>query len=219
MPDTSPLLDPRLVGGSLYQDQQPLADRTWALLSAKISGRPAPQGDAQYAAAARPGSGLVLDIGCGRSASTLALAQALPQARICAIDASASLLAATRQRLRQHSLTAATVRADFHHLPLPTGQSVLAVAAFCLYHSPHPLAVLQEVTRALASGGTVILATKSSDSYASLDRLIAKAGLDPEAAHPPGLYGVFHSGNLRSVAESLLTVSDVHHEVHRFRSR
>ncbi|MFD6934658.1 class I SAM-dependent methyltransferase [Streptomyces goshikiensis] len=219
MPDPSPFLDPQFVGGSLYQDQQRLADRTGALLSAKISGRPAPQMIAQYAAVAQPGSGLVLDIGCGRGASTVALAQALPQARVCAIDASASLLAATRQRLRQHSLTAATVRADFHQLPLPTGHAVLAVAAFCLYHSPHPQAVLREIARALAPGGTVILATKSADSYASLDRLIATAGLDPEAAHRPGLYGAFHSGNLRSIAESVLTIREVHHEVHRFRFR
>lgn len=188
-------------------------------MSAKITGRPVPQVIADYAVRARPGSGLVLDIGCGRGASTLALAQALPQSRICAVDSSASLLAAARARLLQNGLGLHTVRADFHHLPLPTGGAALAVAAFCLYHSPTPDLVLQEIARCLAPGSTVILATKATDSYASLDRLIADSGLDPDAHARTGLYGAFHSVNLRSIAESVFTVQEVQHEAHRFRFR
>ncbi|MFC9329198.1 class I SAM-dependent methyltransferase [Kitasatospora sp. NPDC057015] len=219
MADTSPFLDRKIINGSLYQDQQRLADRTGALISAKIAGRPAPQVIADHAVRARPGPGLVLDIGCGRGASTLALAQALPEARLCAVDASASLLAATRARLQHSGRRLHTIRADFHHLPLPTGRAALAVAAFCLYHSPTPQQVLREITRCLAPGATVILATKSADSYASLDRLIATSGLDPDAQARPGLYGAFHSGNLQSTADGILDVHEVIHEVHRFRFR
>ncbi|WP_030200751.1 class I SAM-dependent methyltransferase [Streptomyces sp. NRRL S-87] len=219
MADTSAFLDQQLVSTTLYGTQQRLADRTGSLMSAKTAGRPAAEVIAAYAARARPGRGVVLDIGCGRGASTLALTQALPQARICAIDASAALLAATRDRLAARSLPAHTVRADFHRLPLASGQAALAVAAFCLYHSPTPRAVLTEIARCLAPGGTVILATKAADSYASLDRLVARAGLDPDAIHRPGLYTAFHSGNLRALTAGAFTVTRVEHEVHRFRFR
>lgn len=219
MPDLSPFLDPDAISGSLYRNQQRLADRTSALISAKITGRPTAQVIAKYASKAAPGTGPVLDIGCGRGASTLALAQALPGARICAIDASAPLLSATRARAFAHGLTVHTVRADFHRLPLPTAGAALAVAAFCLYHSPEPARVLREIVRCLTPGATVILATKSADSYASLDRLVAASGLDPSAVTRPGLYGAFHSGNLRATAEDVLDIQDVVHEAHRFRFR
>lgn len=219
MADTSAFLDQQLVNGSLYESEQRLANRTGALMSAKITGRPTAKVIAAYAAATRPGNGIVLDIGCGRGASTQALTQVLPKATVCAIDASAALLGATRSRLRAHGLAVHTVRADFHHLPLPTGHAALAVAAFCLYHSPTPQAALGEIARCLAPGATVILATKAADSYASLDRLVAKAGLDPDATCRPGLYGAFHSGNLRSVTEGIFTVTAVEHEAHRFRFR
>ncbi|MFE3110625.1 MULTISPECIES: hypothetical protein [Kitasatospora] len=49
MADVSPFLDRNIISGSLYQDQQRLADRTGALISAKITGRPAPQVIADHA--------------------------------------------------------------------------------------------------------------------------------------------------------------------------
>jgi ubiquinone/menaquinone biosynthesis C-methylase UbiE len=220
VPEASPFLDQRLISGSLYGDQQRLADRTGALLSAKTAGRPAAEVLAATALRSYAGTGgPVLDIGCGRGSSTLALARALPRSRILALDASAALLAATRHRLQRSGLPADTVQADFHWLPLPTARAELAVAAFCLYHSPRPRHVLLEIARCMAPGGTVILATKSADSYASLDRLIARSGLDPQAEARPSLYGAFHSDNMAQIAADVFTVRDVHHETHRFRFR
>ncbi|MFF3432159.1 class I SAM-dependent methyltransferase [Streptomyces sp. NPDC002602] len=217
MSDLSPFLDADLVSGSLYQDQQRLADRTGALMAAKISGRPAPGVIASYALRARPRPGsLVLDIGCGRGASTLALTRTLPASRILAIDASHAMLAATRDRLTQAGGAVTTMQADFHHLPLDTGSASLAVAAFCLYHAPDPRVVLREMARCLHPGATVILVTKAADSYASLDRLVARARLDPNATSRTGLYGAFHSANMRAIAENVLDVREVHHETHRF---
>ncbi|MFD9791364.1 class I SAM-dependent methyltransferase [Streptomyces sp. NPDC059070] len=220
MSDLSPFLDPRLVTGSLYQGEQRLAERTRALLAAKVSGRPAPQVIAAHAARALPRPGAtVLDIGCGRGASTLALSQALPRPQVVAIDASAALLEATRTRLRQHGLTGGAVQADFHRLPLPDRTAHLAVAAFCLYHAPRPQLVVREITRVLTPGGTVILATKSADSYRSLDQLVAHTGLDAHAETRPGLYAAFHSANLRSTVAGILQITTVEHEIHRFRFR
>ncbi|PKV84234.1 class I SAM-dependent methyltransferase [Streptomyces sp. TLI_146] len=217
MSDFSPFLDSRLATGSLYRTQQRLAERTQALLAAKVCGRPAAQVVAAHAAHALPRPGAtVVDIGCGRGASTVALAQALPRPRIVAIDASAALLAATRTRLHQHGLTGATVQADFHRLPLHDHTAHLAVAAFCLYHSPRPELVVREIARCLTPGGTVILATKSADSYRSLDHLIVRAGLDPHAEARPSLYAAFNSANLRSTVEGVLQVKTVEHETHRF---
>lgn len=220
MPDTSPFLDQRLISGDLYRDQRRLADRTGALMSAKIFGRSASDVIADtarrwYADA----DGLVLDLGCGRGASTVALAAALPRSRVLAIDASAALLAATRHRLQQTGGRADAVQADFHRLPLLAGRAQLAVAAFCLYHSPRPERVLREIARCMAPGGTLILATKAADSYASLDRLIADSGLDPQAESRPSLYETFHSDNVAHLAGAVFTVREVHHETHRFRFR
>ena len=220
MADTSPFLDPHLVGGVLYRDGDRLASRTGALMAAKITGRATPEVLAAYAVGARPRPGRpVLDIGCGRGASTLALTRALPGSRVVAIDASGAMLRATRARLEQAGAAATAAQADFHRLPLADGSTALTVAAFCLYHAPDPHRVLSEIVRCLHPGGTVILATKSADSYASLDRLVARAGLDPDAERRTGLYGAFHSANMREVADQALTVRHVHHEVHRFRFR
>lgn len=219
MPDLSPFLDDTITG-SLYRDQRRLADRTGALMSAKIAGRPATRVIVSYALRARPRSGRpVLDIGCGRGASTLALARALPGSRITAVDASAAMLAGTRDRLTRAGCAVTTMQADFHHLPLATGSASLAVAAFCLYHAPDPRDVLREVARCLHPGATVILVTKAANSYASLDRLVARAGLDPDAVERIGLYGAFHSANMRAVTEDVLDVREIHHETHRFRFR
>jgi len=216
--DTTPFLDQQLISGSLYGNQQRLAARTGALLSAKTSGRSAAEVISAIALQACSSvGGLVLDIGCGRGASTVALARSLPRSRVLALDASVALLVAARHRLQQSGWQAATIQADFHQLPLPAGRAELAVAAFCLYHSPWPRRVLQEIARCMAPGGTVILATKSADSYAALDRLVAASGLDPQAETRPSLYGTFHSGNITALAASVLTVHDVRHETHRFR--
>jgi ubiquinone/menaquinone biosynthesis C-methylase UbiE len=138
-----------------------------------------------------------------------------PRARIAAIDLSAALLAAARNRTAVPG-RAAAVRADFHRLPLADRACDLIVAAFCLYHSPDPASVIAEIARCLTCDGTVVIAVKSADSYRELDRLMAASGLDPAAESRPSLYQAAHSGNITALGETGLAVRRAVHETHRF---
>ncbi|MBO4206309.1 class I SAM-dependent methyltransferase, partial [Micromonospora echinofusca] len=212
----NPFLDSTLVHGDLYQGAARLTDRTHALHQAKISGSNVADAIADLLASRIRSGAVVLDIGCGRGTTTLRLANRLRPGQLVAVDASAALLDTTRSRLGDAGARGVMVCADFHRLPLPDNVADAAVAAFCLYHSPTPAAVVAEIARCLRPGGVVVLVTKSLDSYVELDRLVHTAGLDPGATNRPSLYESFHSGNLHTVAASSLTVLDVQHEDHVF---
>jgi ubiquinone/menaquinone biosynthesis C-methylase UbiE len=212
----SPFTDPQQVSGPLYASADRIARRTSALHRARVSGRHAAEVIADLAAqAAGPSAGVVADLGCGRGTTTRLLAWRLPRYRVVAVDLSAALLAVAGS----HAVgpqRAAAVLADFHRLPFRDGSCDLAVAAFCLYHSPAPEQVISEITRCLAPGGTVIIAVKSADSYRELDQAVAASGLDPAAQGRPSLYQAAHSGNIEQIAAGSLAVRQVTHETHRF---
>jgi ubiquinone/menaquinone biosynthesis C-methylase UbiE len=109
--------------------------------------------------------------------------------------------------------------ADFHHLPIRSAQLDAAVAAFCLYHSAAPAAVVAEITRCLTPGGIAVFATKSADSYRELDASVAGAGLDCDAATRPSLYATFHSANAPAIVAEFMRVRHVEHEQHQFQFR
>jgi len=158
-----------------------------------------------------------VDIGCGRGTTSLVVAERLSPASMTLLDVSAALLAVARERLRTRPVRVGYVRADFHDIPVRDGACQVAVAAFCLYHSPRPGVVIGEIERCLAPGGIAILATKSVDSYRDLDQLLAASGLDPHATTRPSLYVTAHSGNIEELARRSLTVERVRHEEHSFR--
>lgn len=216
---SSAFTDPRQVTGPLYADPDRITRRTAALHAAKIQG-----GDVADTITTlihtdgAPGTDMtVFDIGCGRGTTTLRLAATMPAARVIAVDRSAALLATVRHRAIAAGLHLHPVQADFHALPLPSRSADAVVAAFCLYHSTHPEQVIREVARVLTPRGQTVLVTKSADSYAELDQLVAAAGLDPDAEHRPSLYATFHTGNAADLASSALDIVDVRHELHRFR--
>jgi ubiquinone/menaquinone biosynthesis C-methylase UbiE len=212
----SPFTDPWQVSGPLYASADRIARRTSALHRARVSGRHAAEAIADFAAeAAGPLAGIVADLGCGRGTTTGLLAQRLPRSRVVAVDLSAALLTVARSRV-PHPQQAAAVGADFHRLPFRDGSCDLAVAAFCLYHSPASERAISEIARCLVPGGTVIIAVKSADSYRELDRVVAASGLDPAALARPSLYAAAHSGNIEDIAASSLAVRQVIHETHRF---
>jgi ubiquinone/menaquinone biosynthesis C-methylase UbiE len=212
----NPFTDPAQVQGPLYAAAGRLASRTSALHRARGSGRSAADVIADLAAAAPgPAPAVIADIGCGRGTTTLTLASRFPRARIAAVDLSAALLTAARNRTGSLG-RAAAIRADFHRLPLADQTCDLIVAAFCLYHSPDPASVIAEIARCLTGTGTAVIAVKSADSYRELDRLMAASGLDPAAERRPSLYQAAHSGNIESLAETGLNVRQVVHETHRF---
>jgi ubiquinone/menaquinone biosynthesis C-methylase UbiE len=205
----------------LYGDAARLARRSGALLQAKTAGRPVPEHIAELTARHQPGPGqridLVADIGCGRGTSSRVLAERLRPRRLLCIDAAPALLADARARTdAAPGVQAGFLGADFHRLPLPGSSCTLAVAAFCLYHSPTPAQAVQEIARVLTPGGLAVLVTKSLDSYREMDALVAAAGLDPRAGDRASLYASAHSGNLADLARPVMEVIEVEHEEHTF---
>ncbi|MFJ8442391.1 class I SAM-dependent methyltransferase [Kitasatospora griseola] len=210
----NPFLDADRVRHDLYADADRITQRTSALARAKTTGAHPATVIADLAATGLHGT--VLDIGCGRGTTTLALAERLTPPTLIAFDQSAALLAETEHRLAGY-LGVKSMRGDFHAIALPNSSVAVAVAAFCLYHSPQPAAVMAEIARCLAPGGLSITVTKSADSYRTLDEVIAASGLDPEATSRPSLYETFHSHNQADVVATCLDVQQVVHHEHRFR--
>jgi SAM-dependent methyltransferase len=226
MPEpNNPFLDPALVRGDLYAAPRRLSARTSALLAARVAGTPVTEvltDLTRHVLGAAAGRSHVLDIGCGRGTSTLALASEVQPAHMTAFDAAHALLDTTRCRLRQAGVRRpriSVVAGDFHRMPFPDATFDVAVAAFCLYHSPRPTEALIETRRCLRPGGAVIIATKSADSYAELDQLVAIAGLDVDAVSRPSLYQTLNSDNISLIAGGVFAVQDIRHEEHRFRFR
>jgi SAM-dependent methyltransferase len=219
----NPFLDSALARDHLYAIADRLSARTSALLTARTTGTPVAEvliDLARTVLGAAAGRTRVLDIGCGRGSTSLALTTHLRPATLIALDAAPAMLTATRQRLAAAGIcppTAHVVAGDFHRLPVEDRSIDLAVAAFCLYHSTQPARALAEIARCLRPGAAVIVATKSRDSYAELDQLVAAAGLDPLAAERPSLYQTLHSGNLADLTATAFTVEHVQHDRHQFR--
>ncbi|MCX5302810.1 methyltransferase domain-containing protein [Streptomyces sp. NBC_00160] len=206
----------------LYGHSRRLASRTGALMRAKTAGRPVPETIAElvnaYVRDPDRRLGTVADIGCGRGTSSRVLAEQLRPLRLMGIDASAALLATARDRVGEvPGVDLSFIEGDFHQLPLGSGTCDVAVAAFCLYHSPQPERAIEEISRTLAPQGLAVLVTKSLDSYSEMDGLVASAGLDPYAGEHESLYASAHSGNLADLARHGLDVVAVDHEEHVFR--
>jgi len=97
---------------------------------------------------------VVADLGCGTGRTAAALAPFVAQ--VIAVDASAEMLGAARERLatcgnvdiRQGALEA---------IPVATGSLDLALLVLVLHHVADPLAVLREARRGLAPGGRLLV--------------------------------------------------------------
>ncbi|MFE6287839.1 class I SAM-dependent methyltransferase [Streptomyces sp. NPDC057877] len=219
MSGTNPFLDPARQA-DLYGHVSRLASRSNALMRAKTSGRPVPEtivGLVRNHHERPDRLGLALDLGCGRGTSSLTFARELRPRRVVGLDAASALIEQARQRARRlPGLPVSFLQGDFHHLPVPTGSCDVVVAAFCLYHSPRPQAVVAEIDRALAADGLAVLVTKALDSYREMDQLVAAAGVDPRAEQHESLYASAHSGNLAELAAVSLDVLAVEQEEHSF---
>ncbi|MEW1722077.1 class I SAM-dependent methyltransferase [Streptomyces sp. NPDC093109] len=218
--NVNPFLDPDRQA-ELYGRASRLARRSGALRRAKTGGRPVTETVVELATTHRaeiPGPpDLVVDIGCGRGSSSRVLAERLTPTRLLGIDAAPALIAAARERVGHvPGVQADFIRGDFHQLPLPKSSTALAVAAFCLYHSPGPHQAIAEIARILAPTGVAVLVTKALDSYSELDALVASAGLDPRAEQHESLYVSAHGGNLATLTKQAMEVVTVEHEEHRF---
>jgi ubiquinone/menaquinone biosynthesis C-methylase UbiE len=107
------------------------------------------------ALASAPGSGPVLDLGCGPGQIAAIAVDSGMQA--IGADLSRGMLAVARRRVP----LAAFIAADGRALPLASGSCRAVAAFYCLHHLPRALlpSVLTELRRVLPAGGTLIVAT------------------------------------------------------------
>ncbi len=103
---------------------------------------------------ALPPRARVLEIGCGTGILTRALATALPDARITAIDRDARLLAEARRRCAERHIR--FERQDAAALPYAARSFDLAICRYVLMHQEAPLVVVGEMHRLVAPGGYAI---------------------------------------------------------------
>jgi ubiquinone/menaquinone biosynthesis C-methylase UbiE len=203
---------------SLYGSAQRLSKRTDALHTAKIAGSNATLKLTEAVARIAPERPVLADIGCGRGSLALSLAARLDPSRMIAVDTSRALLATVATRSDETKVMVEPILGDFHALPLEDGLLDVATAAFCIYHSEYPIAAIAEIARCVTSGGYIVLATKSTDSYHELDDLLARTGLDSEATTRASLYTSFHSANSAATVEAAgLDVLETVNEQHVFR--
>jgi len=148
-----------------------------------------------------PRDAAVVDLGCGTGATAELLAPWV--GRLVAIDASAEMLSAARQRLRGHT-SVEFHQASLESLPLPDASVDLALMVLVLHHLAAPVRALSEAARVLVPGGQLLVIDMRPHereeyrqrmghvwlgfSEAHLDRLLQQAGLGHVRIHglPPG---------------------------------
>ncbi len=98
---------------------------------------------------------IVGDLGCGTGSLSLALARHV--AHVHAIDGSAAMLTAARQRL-QGETNVTVAEGSLEALPLDDASLDVAVLMLVLHHVAEPSRVLREARRVLRAGGRLLIA-------------------------------------------------------------
>ncbi|HXH14613.1 MAG TPA: methyltransferase domain-containing protein [Sphingomonas sp.] len=159
--------------GDVWAEEWRRTDRSFAAL--------APHLNAAILAAATPETATILDIGCGAGATSLAIAAALPNARLVGIDLSPTLIEIARQR-GQHQPNATILCADAiataaDHAPVNLYASRHGVMFFA-----DPVAAFTALARTASPGATLVFscfAERAANSWAV--ETIAATGGDTAA--------------------------------------
>ena len=96
----------------------------------------------------------VADLGCGTGQVSAAIAPFV--AHVIAVDASAAMLHAARDRLRQYQ-NIDLRRGELESLPVDDARVDAALLALVLHHIADPLSALKEAARILKPGGTLLV--------------------------------------------------------------
>lgn len=104
-----------------------------------------------------PEGGSVLEIGIGTGGLLAELAARASQ--VIGVDHSPAMLEEARRRLACNGTKGIELRlGEMNHLPLPDASVECVVANMVLHHAADPTAVLAEIRRVLAPGGTLLVA-------------------------------------------------------------
>jgi malonyl-CoA O-methyltransferase len=131
-----------------------------AAVQARMAGRVA------ALAAGGPRGADVLELGCGTGVLTALLAQALPEARITAVDVAPRMVARARQRV--NGTPVAFLVADVEELAWPAERFDLVVSSATLQWLSRPAETLVRLARALRPGGRMVHATFGPDTFREL---------------------------------------------------
>jgi SAM-dependent methyltransferase len=109
----------------------------------------------------RPGDRLALDVGCGGAGMTLAMAQAMTEGRVLAVDGDEAVLRAARERVRTEwtdaRVTIDVMQADLDH-GIDAEPADLVWASASVHHAGDQQATVTSLARLLRPGGRLALA-------------------------------------------------------------
>lgn len=145
---------------------------------------------------------VIADLGAGTGYFALPLAEALPAARVLALDLEPRMLALLGERAAERGLAERIERRPVEaapRLPLADGEADAALLASLWHELPEPAATLAELARALAPGGRIVVCDWSPEGStehgppadhrlpaAHCERALAAAGWTAVERH--GLY-------------------------------
>lgn len=118
----------------------------------------------------------VLDAGCGSGRVTELLAERLPRGRVVALDASASMIEAARERLAGFGNRVEYIVADLGQ-PLPLAEPVDAILSTATFHwVPDHDALFRNLAAVLRSGGWLVAQCGGAGNIASIRAVLATIG-------------------------------------------
>lgn len=105
------------------------------------------------------GTGRILDLGCGTGAMAIALAQALPAARVVGVDGDPEVLQRAAAKARAAGVEVELQEAMAQRLPLPDTSIDCVVSTLLFHHLPAKVkrAALAEARRVLIPGGRLLI--------------------------------------------------------------
>ena len=128
------------------------------------------------------GGETVLDAGCGSGRVTEQLLERLPDGRVFALDASASMIAAARERLAPAADRVTFIEADLGK-PLPVPGPVDAVVSTATFHwVPDHATLFRNLAAVLRPGGRLVAQCGGSGNIASVMDALDELAPDAERA-------------------------------------
>lgn len=140
----------------------------------------------------------IVDLASGTGDPALALAAALPRARVLATDRVAELLAETEREARVRELTnLQTLQTDMHHLPLTAASVDLVTSRLGLQFAGDVRRVLAEILRVLKPGGATCHV-----AWGAIDQPLLRELLPKGAAFKLGEPGPFQFSQPGTLAKA-----------------
>jgi SAM-dependent methyltransferase len=127
-----------------------------------------------------PAGSVILEVGCGTGAQTIALAQNSPGARIVSIDVSSDSLAQAEARIAAGGVTNVEfIEADIFALPFAPESFDHVFVCFVLEHLSRPLDALEILRCLLKSDGTItVIEGDHGSAYFHPESASARAAID-----------------------------------------